>query len=269
MGSSDREKRAASTYWSYQRESLELWMITTGAGEQVSTRPPMHPDEYHGKVGKPGGRMYQDPLWLEAGMAPDVQWTNVYLNNLIFRELPQEDPEAFDALFDVYLGPDSDPSLPEFWRRRDRPEREIRGARPKVREKRRGGVVVEPAREAEPVQAPSDQERRAAVERGIQWLLERVAKDGRLLIVPYPEEARTHVEKQQRKKRVALGVFFREREQGAKISLARSRAADAAKCSVRAVRKWTEEEARAEHWRRGALPNANPEEQTDLHEPIR
>src|SRR5215207_1953351 len=52
------------------RESLELWLATRG--QHNSTRPPSHPDEYHGKVGKRGSRVGQDDVWLQAISQPDA-----------------------------------------------------------------------------------------------------------------------------------------------------------------------------------------------------
>lgn len=60
------------------RESLELWLVTRG--QHNSTRPPSHPDEYHGKVGKRGSRVGQDDIWLQAISQPDAIETDRFFS---------------------------------------------------------------------------------------------------------------------------------------------------------------------------------------------
>src|SRR5215207_11392690 len=63
------------------RESLELWLATRG--QHNSTRPPSHPDEYHGRVGKRGSRVGQDDIWLQAISQPDTIITDQFFETAL------------------------------------------------------------------------------------------------------------------------------------------------------------------------------------------
>jgi hypothetical protein len=187
----------------YQREMLETWLVTYG--EHVSTREPGHPDEHHDRSGKRGSRAPQDVRWLEMVSDPDVQRTHAFLKAAVFRDLPEEDGEAFAAMWDAYLGPFSDVSLPGYWLRRGRTE---------------------------------DLARWHALERAISFVIGEAEKKRILLVVPDPEQAQDWVTQKRRQRIVARRTYFQLRGEGAKPGRAVREAVKASGASRRAIYYW-------------------------------
>lgn len=193
------------------RESFELWLVTRGVG--VSTRPPAHPDEYHGRTGKHGARYLQNDIWLSAISQPDAVAANSFFEDCI-AVLGERYSPCWSVLHRVYLSDTADPSLPETWRRR-RLQIDLDYA-----QRREIGLHL------------------LALDMAIDYVLDRAEYERRLLFWPSPEEAKGYVETNLRKRRDALYHYERNRAEGDSPTLAARKAAVAAKCTERAVWKW-------------------------------
>jgi hypothetical protein len=187
----------------YNRESLELWLLTYG--REVSTSSKAHPDEYHGKTGKPASRPAQNLTWLEAITDPQVMRSRGVIAWAVLYDLPRREPEYYDALRRVYLDEYSDPALPEFERR------------------------------------AGDDTLGITVAKALSDVLDRIAAvtNDMILVVPEPEQAEGYVEKGRHKKRVALVKYHTLIDQGEDPAEARRQAARHAKVSIRSVQYWT------------------------------
>lgn len=203
----------------HNREMIELWMITRGM--KLSTRPPGHPDEFHGNVNKPGSRLNQDATWLEAISEPVPRNTNHYLERVL-RDLEAWEPDAYDVLFAVYLGPRSDVSLPERWRKQIEDE------------------LVKRSKNERWSQATVDSRRWLLhyLEDAFVFLLYRAHHDRRLLYWPTPDGARGYVERNRKKHREARYHYLREREAGTGPTQAVRVAARRSKASEQAIWFW-------------------------------
>lgn len=214
------------------RDSLELWLVTRGVG--VSTRPPSHPDEYHGRVGKPGARYNQDDTWLMAISMPDAIAANRFFEDSL-AVLSERYPAMYAVLRVCYTGPASDPSLPEQWRQKRK--------RIDLDETMRyslGALLL-------------------MLDLAYDEILERAEREKRLLYWPSPEEAKGYVETNLRKRRDALYYYERNMEEGDSTTLAVKKAAVAARCSQQAVWKWLAQLAGAS-WASGATGNSEAKE---------
>jgi hypothetical protein len=194
---------------------MELWLITRAY--RISTRPPSHPDEFHGKVGKPQSIPGQDLAWIEAISTPDCQATDRYLRKAL-KDLESWEYEAYSVLSRVYLATNADEALPEKWRR-----------------------------EASNTQIPL--EKRSArvmglhlLEDAFAFVLYRAHRDRMLFIWPSPERAKGMVKTNEAKKREARYHYVQARERGEGTTTAVRKAYLAASCSEQAVWKWRHDE---------------------------
>lgn len=171
----------------------------------------MHPDEAHGRTGKPQSTPNQDLAWLEAISEPDVREADAFFSRVVDEEMPREDRAAYSAMWLVYLAPGADDSLPEYWRRTPTKENN------KLRE---------------------------LLERAFSFVLQRARKEKRVLYWPSPEEAKGYVEEQLKKKRMARQVYFEARSEGAKPGEAIRKAVSTSRASRRSVYYWVAVEQR-------------------------
>lgn len=199
----------------HNREMVELWLITRGM--RISTRPPAHPDEHHGRVGKPKSTPNQDLVWLEAISQPDARSTNNYLTSVL-KDLDKWEPDAYDVLHGVYLGSKADVSLPEKWLK------DIHN--PQTREVKRTAYRF----------------MRHYLEDALGFILYRAHRDGRLLYWPAPEQAKGYVEENVEKRREARYHYLREREKETRVTEAVRKAARRSGASEQAIWYWKKQQ---------------------------
>lgn len=195
----------------HNRDVIEMWLVTRGL--KVSTRPPGHPDEFHGNVNKPQSRPNQDLTWLEAISTPDARSTDAFLNASL-RDLEHWLPNAYDVLHSVYTGTSSDPSLPERWRQ------EL--AKIDTRQKRRVNLAF----------------LLHYLDDAFSFLVYRAHLQRRLLFWPIPEKAQGYVEKSAEKRRDARYHYLRERDADTPVTQAVRLAARRSGASEQAVWYW-------------------------------
>ncbi len=223
----------------HNRAMMELWLITRA--QKIDTRPPAHPDEHHGRQGKPGPRANQADDWIEAISLPDCRATDRYLSRAL-KELEKWDADGYAVLHRVYLGSEADEALPERWRvalgaehhKRDRGEHfswsKIHTRTMRLR----------------------------LLEDGFRLVLFRAHRDRMLFIWPEPQRARGMVKTAEAKRREARYFYIRERESGASTTDAVRTAYLGAKCSERAVWQWAMQEGWESMVRADTAPEPHP-----------
>lgn len=194
---------------------FELWLVTRA--HKISTKPPAHPDEAHGRVGKPHSTPGQDLAWIEAISAPDCQATDTYLRKAL-KELESWENEAHAALTRVYLAGNADEAIPEKWRRD--------AANTQIPIEKRSALVMS----------------LHLLEDAFAFVLYRAHKDRMLFIWPSPERAKGMVKTNEAKKLEARYHYIQARERGDATASAVRHAYLAASCSERAVWKWRQDE---------------------------
>lgn len=185
----------------HNRETVELWMVTRG--QRLSTRPPAHPDEFHGRTGKPKSTPNQDITWLEAISTPDCRKTDQILTQIVDQRMPEEVPWYYLHIRLVYLGDSSDPALPGIWQQRD---------------------------------GPGDSIRLLQLESAMRWIVRKVGK--RLIYWPNPEGAKGYVQRNESKRREARYYYIMGLESGLSEMDSIREAARFGKCTRRAVQMW-------------------------------
>lgn len=234
-----RSSRYRSPVDDHNRECFELWLLTRA--QKLSTRPPSHPDEHHGRTGKPGPRVNQDDTWLEAISSPDCVSTDRLLSRII-KDLERWEPEAFGLVKAVYLGDRSDPALPEAWRKG------IEAQRQRIREIEHPDDQPLPRESFEPAHL---YEVKRCLDRihDLEFLLHyledafvfalyRIARERRAIYWPAPDEAFGYVEGQKRKKRIAIYRFEEAKAEGKTTPEAVRIAVQASGASKRSVYRW-------------------------------
>lgn len=199
----------------HNRDVMELWLVTRSM--RLSTRPPGHPDEFHGNVNKPHSTPGQDLAWIEAIASPDCQATDRYLRKAL-KDLEAWEFDAFSILHKVYMAGNADESLPEKWRRtQNNTQRDLD-------ERARAGMLLH------------------LLEDAFAFVLYRAHRDRMLLIWPSPERAKGMAKTNDAKRREARYIYIRERENGEGVTSAVRAAYLGAHCSEQAVWKWRQEE---------------------------
>lgn len=207
---------------SHNRECFELYLLTKS--QRLSTRPPNHPDEYHGRTGKRGSQPSQDTTWINAIASPDCRRTDSLLRRYL-KDLDTWEPEAYDVLQRVYFGDDSDPALPEYWRQQTR---EIQ-----FRQRQYNDYHADDAQRIEVYRFLLH-----LLEDAFVFVLYRLHHENRILYWPSPDEAYAYGKSQDKKRRVAIHTYYQAKSEGATNTEARRRAIGKSNASKQAVSYW-------------------------------
>lgn len=162
----------------HNREQVEIW-LTCYAGPYSLNIINKESQRF-----RPNSRMPVSVKWLEAARDPEVQVSNIWMQEVVLKELREHSPLYFAIIRDVYLGSNPDYAAPSRWR------------------------------EHAPLD-PVDAKLLQVYEFAMSWIVNRLGT--RVLVVPDPEEAKDFIEEIRVRQRICKQVFWRTyRETGSK-----------------------------------------------------